>query len=138
MPRRAPLAAVALALVAACSAAAPEVDITKGQIRADMREYSMGLTAKEVRAGSVTFVARDVGSVAHELVVIRTDLAADKLPVDAQKQTASEDGRVGGVGPIDPGKSLNLRIDLPPGHYVVICNVPTHYQLGMRTELTVR
>ena len=31
-----------------------------------------------------------------------------------------------------------VRIDLPAGHYVVICNVPTHYQLGMRTDLTVQ
>ncbi len=136
MPRLAVCALVALAV--ACSAAPPEVDITKGQVRADMREYSMGLTANEVRAGTVTFVARDVGTVQHELVVIRTDLAVDKLAIDAQKQTASEQGKVDGVGPIDPGKTMNLRVELPPGHYVVICNVPTHYQLGMRAELTVR
>lgn len=137
MPRHPAL--LALVLAAACTAAAPpDVDITKGQIRADMREYSMFLTSAEVRAGSVTFIARNVGSVAHELVVIRTDLAADKLNVDAQKQTAAEDGKVDVVGPIDSGKSLNLRVELPPGHYVVICNVPSHYQLGMRAELTVR
>lgn len=130
--------AFVLAVAAACSAATPAVDVAKGQIRADMREYSMGLTATEARPGEVTFVARNVGTVAHQLVVIRTDLAADKLPIDRATAKASEDGKVGGVDDVQPGKSLNLKLDLPPGHYVVICNVPTHYQLGMRAELTAK
>ena len=43
----------------------------------------------------------------------------------------------GGLDEVQPGKSENLKLELPPGHYVVICNVPTHYQLGMRADLTV-
>lgn len=129
---------LALALAACAGGAAPEVDVSKGQIRADLREYAMGLTSTTVRSGEVAFVARNVGSTPHELVVIRTDLAADKLPVDQQTQKASEQGRVDGTNEIAPGKSLNLRVQLPPGHYVVICNVPTHYQLGMRADLTVQ
>ena len=68
---------------------------------------------------------------------IKTDLPADKLPIDSAKQEAKDDGRVAGLDSIDPGSSQNLRIQLPPGHYVVICNVPTHYQFGMRADLTV-
>jgi len=133
------LALVLAVLVAACGGAAePEVDITKGQIRADLREHTIVLTSNEVRAGEVTFVVRDRGGQAHDLIVIRTDAAAHALPVDQQTQKASEEGRVGGVELVNPGKSSNLKITLEPGHYVLICNVPTHYQLGMRTELTVR
>jgi uncharacterized cupredoxin-like copper-binding protein len=127
-----------IALIAACAAPVPEADITKGQIRADMKEYVMGLTATEVRAGSVTFIARNAGSTAHDLIVIKTDLAPDKLPVDTQTQKAKEDGKVDGLEQVAPGKSLNLRMDLTAGAYVVICNVPTHYQLGMRTALAVK
>jgi len=130
-----PLATLA---VVACAAPVPEADITKGQIRADMREYAMGLTSAEVRGGTVTFIARNAGSTVHDLVVIRTDLAPDMLPVDAQTQKAKEDGKQGAVDQIAPGKSANLRLELPSGAYVVICNVPTHYQLGMRSALTVK
>ncbi len=129
---------IALALTAACAAPVPEADISKGQIRADLKEYAIGLTSAEVRAGTVTFIARNAGSVAHDLIVLKTDLAADKIPIDGQTQKVKEDGRAGGVEEIAPGKSLNLRLDLPAGHYVVICNVPTHYQLGMRTEVAVK
>jgi uncharacterized cupredoxin-like copper-binding protein len=126
-------------LLAACggSAAAPGVDASKGEIRADLKEYSIALTSTTMRSGTVTFVARNGGGATHSFIVIKTDAAADKLALDPQKQTAKEDGKVGGLDQIDPGKSLNLRLDLPAGHYVVICNVPTHYQLGMRADLTV-
>jgi len=128
----------ALAIAVACAAPVPEADITKGQIRADMREYSVGLTSAEVRAGTVTFIARNAGSTAHDLIVLKTDLAPDKIALDTQTQKAKEDGKVGGVDQVAPGKSQNLRVELPAGAYVVICNVPTHYQLGMRSALTVK
>lgn len=125
-------------LAAGCAAPEPEVDITKGQIRADLREHTITLTSPEVRAGEVVFVVRNRGGQAHDLIVIKTDLAADKLPLDTQTQKASEEGRVDGVQLLSPGRTANLRVTLEPGHYVLICNVPTHYQLGMRTELTVK
>ena len=131
-------ALVPLLVAAACAAPAPEADITKGQIRADLKESAIALTSTTVRPGQVTFIARNIGTIAHDLIVIKTDLAADKIPVDGQTQKAKTDGRVDGVEEIPPGQSRNLRIDLPAGHYVVICNVPTHYQLGMHTELNVQ
>lgn len=127
-----------LLLAAGCAAAEPEVDITKGQIRADLQEHTITLTSREVRAGEVVFVARNRGGQAHDLIVIKTDLAPDALAIDRQTQKASEQGRVGGVELLSPGRTANLRLTLEPGHYVLICNVPTHYQLGMRTELTVK
>ena len=136
--RRALTLLFASALAAACAAPVPEADASKGQVRADMREYSMGLTATEVRAGQVTFIARNTGSTAHDLVVIKTDLAPDKLAIDTQTQKAREDGKVGSVDQVAPGRNANLRLDLPAGAYLVICNVPTHYQLGMRSALTVK
>lgn len=137
LPRSLALATVLLA--AACGGAAePEVDITKGQLRVDLGDYVVTLTSNEVRAGDVTFVVRNRGGQAHDLNVIRTDAAADALPVDRQTQKASAEGRVGGIDLVNPGRSTNLRLTLEPGRYVLICNVPTHYQLGMRTELTVR
>ena len=136
--RRSLALVLAVALIAACAPSVPEADASKGQIRVDMREYAMSATSTEMTAGQVTFIARNAGSNPHELIVIRADAAPDKLPLDSPAQKAKEDGKVGGVVDIGPGKSMNLRLQLPAGHYVLICNVPTHYQLGMRTELTIR
>ena len=137
MARILALLALAAVLTASCAAAEPQVDVGKGQIRADLREHVISLTSTEVRAGTVTFQVRNGGSIAHDFIVIKTDLAPDKLPVDANTQKARDEGRVGGVDELAPGTTANLRLDLAPGHYVIICNVPTHYQLGMRTELRV-
>jgi uncharacterized cupredoxin-like copper-binding protein len=138
MPRAAALLVALTALAAACAPAVPEADISKGQIRADMREHTIALTSNTVKAGTVTFIVRNIGTTAHDLIVLKTDAAADKLAVDQQTQKAKEDGRVGGVEEVPPGQTRNLRVDLQAGHYLVICNVPTHYQLGMRAELTVQ
>ncbi|HEX9437580.1 MAG TPA: plastocyanin/azurin family copper-binding protein [Candidatus Limnocylindria bacterium] len=136
--RRLAVLPIAITLVAACAAPAPEADVSKGQIRADMKEFVMGLTATEVKAGTVTFIARNVGTTAHDLIVLKTDLAADKIPLDGQTGKAKEDGKVGSVNEVPTGQSRNLRLELPAGQYVVICNVPTHYQLGMHSPLTVK
>lgn len=78
---------------------------------------------------------RAVRGVAHNFVVMRTDTAPDKLALDTQTQKAKEEeGRVGGIEEPFPAGTRNLRLDLQPGHYVLICNVPTRYQLGMRTR----
>lgn len=133
------IALVASALVlGACGEPAVQADASKGQIAADLKEHTITLSASEVRAGSVTFLVRNRGGSAHDFIVLRTDLAADKLPVDPQTQKAREDGRAGGLQELGPGKTGQLKLDLAPGRYVLICNVPTHYGLGMRTELTVR
>ena len=127
-----------LIVASACAPAAPEADITKGQIRADERDYGISLTSTTVRPGQVTFIARNTGATAHDLIVLKTDLANDKIPLDGQTGKAKEDGKVDGLTDIPPGQTRNLRVDLPAGHYVLICNVPGHYQLGMHTDLTVQ
>lgn len=69
-------------------------------------------------------------------MVIRTDLAPDRLPVDGAM--AREDGKVAKTAVIDPGASTTLTAELAPGKYVLICDQPGHYAAGMRTSLAVR
>lgn len=134
------LAFVALFVLATatCAEQAPAADASKGEIAVELREHTISMSAHQIRAGTVTFIVRNRGTIAHDFIVIKTDLAPDKLAVDQNAQKVSEEGRVGGVMEIPPAKNGNLRLDLGPGHYVIVCNVPTHYQLGMRTELTVQ
>ena len=55
------------------------------------------------------------------------------VPYDEQKGLIDEDaaGHLGEVSELEPGKSGALRLDLKPGRYALICNVPGHYVAGM-------
>ena len=81
---------------------------------------------------------RNVASMEHELKVIKTDVAADQLPIDGATAKASEQGKVGEVLNIAGGASRKLVLELAAGKYVFLCNVAGHYQLGMRTALEVK
>jgi uncharacterized cupredoxin-like copper-binding protein len=80
--------------------------------------------------------APDTG-LAHELVMLKTDLAADKLPVADGQVPESQFKKMGEVEGIDPGKNRRLILKLVPGRYVLVCNQPGHYSMGMHTSLLV-
>jgi uncharacterized cupredoxin-like copper-binding protein len=101
-------------------------------------------------AGDVTFVVKNTGTIDHEMVVLKTDLAFDKLPVTyagdpPAKVTAGgdkvgEDGNVGETGEPDvkPGGTRTFTIkDMKAGSYALVCNIAKHYPLGMRAAFTV-
>lgn len=122
------LAAAALAAGApAAGAASAPASATTVNVR--LNEWKVTPSVLSVRAGKVTFVARNVGKIAHNLVVLRTNLAPSKLPVVGSR--AKEVGRVGKTPVFGPGPSRRLTLTLKAGRYVLICNVPGHYRAGM-------
>lgn len=122
--------ALAAAVVAGCS--------SNGGVGVELLEYSLD-APESTEAGSVTFSARNVGRIDHELVVLRTRRSVDELPVeDAEVQENGGDVDVLAKTPrIEPGRSRELTVRLDRGRYVLICNVPGHYLSGMRRELRV-
>ncbi len=103
-----------------------------------MKEYSITVSVPAVKAGTVKVGVRNLGAMAHQFDLIKSDLAPDKLPIDTANAKANEDGLVKQVLNIQPGKVATVTADLTAGHYVIICNVPGHYQLKMYAELTVQ
>ena len=92
------------------------------------------------KAGVVTFkVTNNSKDTIHEMIVMQLDKAGDPLPYIAAENRVDEDksGDKGEVSELDPGKSGSLTVDLKPGKYLLICNVPGHYASGMWTEFTV-
>ena len=49
----------------------------------------------------------------------------------------SEADSVGEIGEIKPGTTGTVTLDLAPGQYVLVCNLPKHYAQGMRVAFTV-
>ena len=129
------LATLAL-LVVACAGPAAEAP-SDSKVVAELADYKITLNVLSVKAGSIKIGVRNLGTMEHSFQVLKTDLAPDKLPVDGASAKAKEDGKVGEIASIPAGKSAAVTIDLTPGKYVFICNVPGHYGLGMHTGFTV-
>ncbi|WP_245474327.1 sulfocyanin-like copper-binding protein [Mesorhizobium sp. M2A.F.Ca.ET.042.01.1.1] len=69
----------------------------------------------------------------------RVDPTASLPYIDAENRVDEDKaGDKGEVSELDPGASGTLTVDLKPGKYVLICNVPGHFATGMWTEFTVK
>ena len=92
-----------------------------------------------IKTGSVVFqLTNKDGQVLHQFIIVQTDLPADKLPLgaDARADTSALT-IVSSLDKLDVGQSASLTANLAPGHYVLMCNIVGHYQLGMHTDFTV-
>ena len=127
---------LAVLVVSSC-AAQPETLPADVQLTVTLKDYSVVLSTATVKAGTVKIGVLNSGAMAHQFDLIKTDLAADKLPIDQATAKAKEDGLVKQVLNLGIGKTAVVTVDLAAGHYVVLCNVAGHYQLGMRADLTV-
>ena len=130
--------ALVAGLVASSCAQTLETLPSDVQLTVDMKEYSITLSPATVKAGVVKIGIRNVGTMVHDFDLIKTDLAPDKLPIDGASAKAKTDGLVKQMINIAQGRVTTLEANLEAGHYVIICNVAGHYQLGMRAELTVQ
>ena len=97
-------------------------------------------SASGAPAGQVTFTVHNDGGFPHDLLVIRTEQPPAELPIDQQRAAIDEAQVqvVGTTGVLDDGQSATLLVGMAPGRYVLVCNVPTHYQSGMRTSFVVQ
>ena len=127
----------ALALVATACAEIPAYRPGEVDIVVEMTDYKVIPSAATLRAGVTKIGVRNRGSQPHDLVVLRTDLAPDKVPYDAAKAKAEEPGLVVRTKELRAGATAVATATLEPGQYVLICNVAGHYGLGMRTTLRV-
>jgi len=100
-----------------------------------------------VPAGSVSFVARNVGGATHELVILplAPGQGVGGRPIGADRRVseagslgeASRTCGAGAGGGIRAGATGWVAVSLLPGRYELVCNLPGHYGAGMYTELDV-
>jgi hypothetical protein len=95
-----------------------------------------------VPAGTVSFRILNHGPTSHEVNVIRTNRAPDKLPLQRDGLTVDDEAAgidfLDNVSGLDIDERHTLTLDLAPGHYVLYCNLEGHYLGGMHAALTVR
>jgi uncharacterized cupredoxin-like copper-binding protein len=110
-----------------------------GGVEVTMDEYSVDTDPRSAASGTVTFRARNVGALAHQLLVLETARDADELPVRGGLVRTSTKGirESGQIEIIAADASKTLQAALAPGRYVLICNIAGHYDLGMRTAFLV-
>jgi uncharacterized cupredoxin-like copper-binding protein len=107
-----------------------------------LKDFEVQADAAAVPAGTVSFRILGQGPTTHEFVVVRTDRAPDKLPLQRDGLTVNEEAP--GIDLVDEAGSLDiddrqtLVLRMAPGHYVMYCNFEGHYLGGMHAALTVR
>jgi uncharacterized cupredoxin-like copper-binding protein len=133
----------ALALVVFLTAERRHEPTPRGTpVNVQLEDFKVRQDAAVVPAGTVSFRIRNQGPTSHEFIVVRTDRAPDKLPLQRDGLTVNEEGP--GVELIDEAEALDiddrqtLVLDLAAGHYVMYCNLEGHYLGGMHAALTVR
>jgi uncharacterized cupredoxin-like copper-binding protein len=81
-------------------------------------EFKITLPSTHLKAGPVTFDAKNAGTIQHDLVVTGNGLTA-------------------GTPRFNGGQSKTLKVTLKPGTYELFCSVPGHKQAGMDLKITV-
>lgn len=108
----------------------------------DTSKATMGVTTAPATAktGVVTFqVTNSSKDTIHEMIVMYLADPSKPLPYISADNRVDEDkaGDKGEVSELNPGASGTLTVFLKPGKYLLICNVPGHFEAGMWTEFDV-
>ena len=131
------MAAVAC-LLTCCAGGTPN---PPGAIQVRLEDFKLHLAVTTAKAGEVTMHLENDGPSTHEFNVDRTDLAPDQLPLRADGLSVDEASpllkRMGSIEILEAGDKKNLTLNLPPGHYVLYCNLEGHYLGSMHATLDV-
>ena len=113
-----------------------------GDIQATTTNFKITMPTA-LTAGTHTIGLANSGTVGHEIVMFKTELAANDLPLKADGDVNEESPQLTSVADsgnaLKPGATQSFKTaNLSPGHYVAVCNLPGHYRLGMKLNITVR
>ncbi len=87
-----------------------------GTVAVSEKEWTITFPSSSIKAGKVTFVVKNEGAIEHNFVIENAGVEVDA---------------------IQPGQSKQVTVDLKPGTFNVLCNIPGHAEAGMKTTLTV-
>jgi uncharacterized cupredoxin-like copper-binding protein len=113
----------------------------RATVSVTIKDFKVKAGRSTAQAGTIVLRIQNAGPSTHEFNVDRTDHDAAALPLKSDGLTVDEDAaglhRIGSIEEINLGETANLRVKLPPGHYVFYCNLEGHYLGGMHWSLNV-
>ena len=131
------MATTALAAVACGGSPAA----SQGGVQVTLRDFAVDVADTSPPAGSTQIRVTNAGAAVHELEVFTVPAGVDVAAIPVTNSVADTDSVgmtvVDEVENVAPATSANLTVNLQPGTYAFMCNLPTHYGLGMHTVVTV-
>jgi nitrite reductase (NO-forming) len=112
-------------------AAPAKVAPVAGGVKTELGEMFIKPSMTQLKAGKVTFIAHNSGTLPHMLMVEKTP-----IKMDGPGQP-TESAALGDTGIIQPGQTKSITVSLKKGAYELFCNVPGHYAAGQKTSVTV-
>jgi hypothetical protein len=138
-----PLLALAAALLAACGDTGEG-----GEVNVTLREWAIETDKDSLPEGPVELTIENDGEEDHELVIVKTDIPPEDLPIlddgsfdeDAPDVDVEQE-----VEDVESGDRTGRTYELDPGAYVFLCNLvediegteTSHFDRGMRAAFTV-
>jgi uncharacterized cupredoxin-like copper-binding protein len=101
------------------------------------QDFSITVSPTSIAAGEVTFDVTNQGPSTHEFVIIKSDQDPGSFPVEDGEVPEDTLDVIDEIEDIAPNTSPSLTVSLDAGFYVLMCNLPDHYQQGMHAGLTV-
>jgi nitrite reductase (NO-forming) len=102
-----------------------------GGIKTELGEMYVKPAQTQLKAGEVTFIAHNAGTLPHMLMVEKSP-----IKMDAPGQP-TESAALADTGLIQPGQTKSITVSLKKGAYELFCNVPGHYAAGQKTAISV-
>ena len=136
-------ALLTVALVAAMwlPGCARSEDVPTADVVVSLKDFKIQLSTPTVSSGRVVLGLENAGPTVHELVVARTDLPSDSLPIGADGLSVDEEAPtfrvLGEEEHVQLDEQEVLKLVMKPGHYVLYCNLEGHYLGGMHTDIEV-
>ncbi|AFZ30182.1 hypothetical protein Glo7428_1624 [Gloeocapsa sp. PCC 7428] len=113
---------------------------TVTQVKVIETEMAIELSPRTVPAGAIEFIAYNQGQLPHEMEIIKTDVPLDQMPIKNNRLDRKKVGeKIDEIEAEDlpSGATATLLTTLQPGRYLIECNIPGHFQAGMKAELLV-
>lgn len=120
----------------------PKDTVKATKINVTAKEMVFQLSSGTAPAGLVEFIVNNEGTKPHEFVVLKNDVPNKKLPLKGGNLDEDAKG-LKNLGEINESKlrsgtTQTLKLHLTPGRYLLVCNLPGHFQAGMRKEFIVK
>jgi uncharacterized cupredoxin-like copper-binding protein len=103
------------------------------------KEWAIEIDHAEAKAGYVTFVVSNIGTIGHEFLVVKTDIKDGKIALTGDHFEEPSPGLevIDEIGEYKVGETHSLTLNLEAGNYQLVCNLPAHYGAGMHISFKV-